>query len=328
MKVAVLGAGGFIGGHMVKRLLREGHDVRAVDLRPIGEWEQVHKTNNSILDCSDQWEAHVAVGGCDQVYLLAADMGGMGFIETNKLACMMNVLITTNVLKACDTLGVDRVFYASSACVYPDRLQTDLGSESLIDGSYRLAECMAYPAMPEDGYGWEKLYGERLCRHFTEETGLETRVARYHNIYGPHSAWRGGREKAPAALCRKVALVAVAEDYHIGIWGDGSQYRSYTYIDDCIEGTLRLMASDCSDPVNIGSSEGVTTDELVTIIEKAAKVPPLARRYDLSAPKGVAGRNSDNTLCREVLGWEPSTSLEAGIKRTYAWVYKQVKAAR
>jgi nucleoside-diphosphate-sugar epimerase len=324
MNVGVLGAGGLIGGHLVRRLMRDGHKVRAVDIRPIGEWEQRHDADNAILDCSDQWEAHVAVGGCDQVYLLAADMGGMGFIETNKLACMMNVLITANVLKACDTLGVDRVSYASSACVYPDYLQTRGGD----DQPAMLREFDAYPAMPEDGYGWEKLYGERLCRHFTEETGLETRVARYHNIYGPHSAWRGGREKAPAALCRKVALAAVAEDYHIGIWGDGSQYRSYTYIDDCIEGTLRLMASDFSGPVNIGSSEGVTVDGLVTIIEKAAKVPPLERRYDLDAPKGVAGRNSDNTLCREVLDWEPKWSLEDGIAKTYAWILKQVRSAR
>lgn len=333
MKVAVLGAGGFIGGHLTRRLLDEGHEVRAVDVRPIAEWHQAFdRAENAQLDCGDQWDAHVAVGGVDHVYLLAADMGGMGFIETNKLACALNVLVTAHVLQAAAEMGVDRLFYASSACVYPAHLQSGprLGWNSEakwpVAAYEALRESDAYPADPEDGYGWEKLYGERLCRHFAEETGLQTRVARYHNIYGPHSAWRGGREKAPAALCRKVAMVELGLADHVEVWGDGSQYRSYTYIDDCVEGTRRLMDSDHAEPLNIGSSEGVTVDELLGLVMVASGIEGVDVTYLPDAPRGVDARNSDNTLCAYHLGWEPTTPLRAGIAATYRWVRDQLAA--
>lgn len=328
----VLGAGGFLGGHLVGRLLAEGRAVKAIDIKPLDDWHQRwpgERPAAARYDLTDLDQARRAVRYGERVFLLAADMGGMGFIETHKLDCAMNVVVTANVLRASAEAGVGRLFYSSSACVYPAYLQdgTRTGPDPMEDREplNSLREDDAYPAMPEDGYGWEKLYGERLCRHFQEETDLETRVARYHNIYGPHGTWRGGREKAPAALCRKVAEAVAFGSDEIEVWGDGTQYRSYTYVDDCIEGTLRLMDSDFSDPVNIGSSEGVTVDELLDVIEKVAGTN-LNRTYDRSAPRGVAGRNSDNALCREVLGWEPYTPLRDGIDTLYRWVLRQVQA--
>jgi GDP-D-mannose 3', 5'-epimerase len=261
-------------------------------------------------------ECRKAVDGVDTVFNLAADMGGMGFIEANKALCMLSVLVSTHVLVAARDAGVERVFYSSSACVYAAGKQDTPEVEPLREED-------AYPAMPEDGYGWEKLFTERMCRHFSEDFGLVTRVARYHNVYGPHGTWDGGREKAPAAICRKVAMAELTGDHRIEIWGDGEQTRSFTYIDDCLEGTLRLTASDVAEPLNVGSDQLVTINQLVDIVESIAGIT-LKRNYKLDAPQGVRGRNSDNTLIQKELGWEPSISLREGLSRTYAWIHDQV----
>jgi len=318
--VLVTGAGGFIGGHLVRRLRDEGVGrIRAVDTKPLDEWHQVFpdvenmRGNLELLD-----DCRRAVEGADTVFNLAADMGGMGFIEHNKALCMLSVLVSTHVLVAARDAGAERLFYASSACVYAAEKQSTPEVEPL-------READAYPAMPEDGYGWEKLFSERMARHFQEDFGIETRVARYHNVYGPYGTWDGGREKAPAAICRKVAAAKLSGDKRIEIWGDGEQTRSFTYIDDCLEGTLRLTASDVRDPLNVGSDQLVTVNELVDIVERVAGVT-LKREYDLDAPQGVRGRNSDNTLIAQRLGWAPSVSLEDGLAATYAWVHDQVAA--
>jgi nucleoside-diphosphate-sugar epimerase len=247
---------------------------------------------------------------------MAADMGGIGFIENNKARCMLSIMPTTNMLLAAQAAGAERFFYASSACVYAMSKQD---SPDVVP----LKEEDAYPAMPEDGYGWEKLFSEHMARHFREDFGLETRVARYHNVYGPHGTIAGGREKAPAAICRKVAAAQLSGSHEIEIWGDGEQTRSFTYVDDSVEGTLRLVASDCADPLNIGSAELVTINELVSLCEEIAGVR-LERRYQLDAPQGVRGRNSDNSRIRERLGWEPLTPLKEGLASTYEWVYAQM----
>jgi nucleoside-diphosphate-sugar epimerase len=318
--VLVTGAGGFIGGHLVRRLRDEGVSrIKAVDVKPLDEWYQVFddvENTRGNLELID--ECHRAVEGVDTVFNLAADMGGMGFIENNKALCMLSVLVSTHVLVAARDAGVERLFYSSSACVYAAGKQSSPDVEAL-------REPDAYPAMPEDGYGWEKLFSERMCRHFAEDFGIETRVARYHNIYGPEGTWDGGREKAPAAICRKVATAKLTGDNSIEIWGDGKQTRSFTYIDDCLEGTLRLTASDVREPLNVGSSQLVTINELVDIVEGIAGIN-LKRDYKLDAPQGVRGRNSDNTLIQERLGWAPSISLEDGLAATYAWVHDQVAA--
>jgi nucleoside-diphosphate-sugar epimerase len=314
----VAGAGGFIGGHLVGRLLADGSThVRAVDAKPIAEWHQVHRAaENLVLDLRRREECGLAAAGMDEIYNLAADMGGMGFIESNKALCMLSVLINTHLLQAALEAGASRYFYSSSACVYRASRQSD--PEVL-----PLREEDAYPAEPEDGYGWEKLFGERLCRHFHEDFGLETRVARYHNVYGPYGTYDGGREKAPAAICRKVAEAKLSRAHQIEIWGDGRQTRSFTYIDDCLDGTLRLMDSDIRTPLNIGSSELVTINGLVDIVEEIAGIRT-KRHHVLNAPQGVRGRNSDNTLVRERLGWEPSTSLCDGLEHTYRWIHDEL----
>ncbi len=312
--ILVAGGGGFIGGHLVAQLLREGcRHVRAVDIKPMDQWHQVFPGVMSVVaDLKQLNVCRGAVAGVADVYNLAADMGGMGFIERHKAQCMLSVLINTHLLMAARDAGVGRFFYASSACVYNAEKQRDAAVAPL-------RESDAYPAMPEDGYGWEKLFSERMCRHFTEDFGLMTRVARFHNVYGPHGTWEGGREKAPAAICRKVIEARASGDLRIDIWGDGRQTRSFMWIDDCIRGIRAIMDSDIDEPINLGSSELVSINGLVDIVEEIAGVK-LARTYDPAAPKGVNGRNSDNTLIRARLGWEPDTPLRVGMARTYAWI--------
>jgi nucleoside-diphosphate-sugar epimerase len=319
--VLVTGAGGFIGGHLVAELRRRGHArIRAVDIKPPDEWYQrFDDVDSRSLDLSDREACQQATPGARYVFNLAADMGGMGFIELHKAECMLSVLINTHMLMAARDSGVERFFFSSSACVYAAEKQTTAGVEPL-------READAYPAMPEDGYGWEKLFSERMCRHFSEDFNIATRVARYHNVYGPYGTYDGGREKAPAAICRKVIQAQISGSDEIEIWGDGEQTRSFTYIDDCLEGTLRLMASDVAQPLNIGSEQLVTINQLVDIVETIAGVK-LKRRYKLDAPKGVRGRNSDNTLVRSRLNWAPSIRLEDGMRSTYGWIFEQMTTA-
>jgi nucleoside-diphosphate-sugar epimerase len=316
--VVVCGAGGFIGGHLVKGLLASGVEVaRAVDIKPLNEWYQVTAgIENLSLDLKDKDNCMIAADGVSQVYQLAADMGGMGFIENNKALCMLSVLTNTHMLMAAQKKGVQRFFYSSSACVYNGEKQT---SPDVVP----LKESDAYPALPEDGYGWEKLFSERMCRHFEEDYGLVCRVARYHNVYGPEGTWNGGREKAPAAICRKVIEACNSGKHEINIWGDGKQTRSFMYIGDCVKGTQRIMESDIDQPINLGSSELVTIDGLVDLVEEIAGIK-LKRTYNLNAPKGVNGRNSDNTLILEKLGWEPSIKLRDGMERTYRWIENEI----
>jgi GDP-D-mannose 3',5'-epimerase len=316
-RIVVAGAGGFIGGHLVKDLVRSGSQVVAVDSKPFEEWHQIaEKAENRIADLRDKSACYEATEGATQVYNLAADMGGMGFIETHKALCMLSVLINTHLLLAARHHGVERFFFSSSACVYSIYKQ---GSPDVAP----LKETDSYPAMPEDGYGWEKLFSERMCRHFTDEFEVDARVARYHNVYGPNGTFEGGREKAPAAMCRKVAEAKLSGGHDIEIWGDGEQTRSFMYIDDCIRGTRAIMDSNIEEPINLGSSELVTVNRLVDIVEEIAGTS-LKRRYDVSAPKGVRGRNSDNTLIRDRLGWEPSITLRVGLEHTYRWVHDQL----
>lgn len=319
--MVVAGAGGFIGGHLVADLLARGAErVRAVDVKPLRRWHQhagSDRVDEVVADLRDAGACQEACRGAAVVYNLAADMGGMGYIETHKAQCMLSVLINTHLLMAARDAGVGRFFFASSACVYNAQKQASPDVTPL-------AEADAYPAMPEDGYGWEKLFSERMCRHFAEDFGLDTRVARFHNVYGPQGCWTGGREKAPAAICRKVAEAQLSGGDAIEVWGDGSQTRSFMYIDDCLEGMHRLMSRDAAlPPINLGSDELVSVNGLVEKVERIAGVL-LERRYKLDAPRGVPGRNSDNTRIRAELGWSPSISLDEGLARTYAWVRKQV----
>jgi GDP-D-mannose 3',5'-epimerase len=316
----VAGGGGFIGGHLVTELRKRGHTrIRAVDSKPLDQWYQVVPgVENLTLDLQDLTACRTAARDARYIFNLAADMGGMGFIELHKAECMLSVLINTHLLIAARDAHAERFFFSSSACVYAAEKQT---SAAVVP----LREPDAYPAMPEDGYGWEKLFSERMCRHFSEDFGLITRVARYHNVYGPHGTYDGGREKAPAAVCRKVIQAQLSNSNEIEIWGDGEQTRSFTFIDDCVDGTLRLMESDVSEPLNIGSDQLVTINELTDIVESIAGVK-FVRRYKLDAPKGVRGRNSDNTLVRQRLGWAPSIRLEEGMRRTYEWIYEEMTA--
>lgn len=321
-KVLIAGAGGFIGGHLVAKLRQLGYNnIRAVDVKPFCQWYQrFDDVDNMVLDLQELEHCRTAVNGCDEIYNLAADMGGMGFIEHNKALCMLSVLINTHLLLAAKEVGSSRFFYASSACVYAGYKQ----KEANIPG---LKEEDAHPADPEDGYGWEKLFSERMCRHFREDFGIETRVARFHNVYGPFGTFDGGREKAPAAICRKVIKAKADNDLKIEIWGDGEQTRSFMYIDDCIEGILKIMESEIVAPLNLGSDEMVTINQLVDIAESIAEVS-LKRDYNLDAPKGVRGRSSDNTLIQELLGWTPSISLMSGLSKTYQWIQGEIGAGR
>lgn len=319
--VLVAGGGGFIGGHLVADLLKQGKTVRSIDIKPQDEWYQVHPdAENLQADLSLLDAAMSGTEGASEVFMLAADMGGMGFIENNKALCMLSVLTSTHMLQAAQAHGVERYFYSSSACVYAAGKQTDTAVTALVEAD-------AYPAQPEDGYGWEKLFTERMCRHFLEDYGLTTRVARYHNVYGPEGTWTGGREKAPAAVCRKIAEASISGEHHIDIWGDGEQTRSFMYIDDCVQGSQMILAGESAEPVNLGSSELVSINQLVSIVEKIAGIT-CERHYQLDAPQGVRGRNSDNTLINEIYGWEPSISLADGLAQTYAWVYDQVKRSQ
>ena len=314
--VVVAGGGGFIGGHLVAALRKHGRRVRAVDIKPLDEWyQQISGAENIVADLKDVGRCREVVSGAAAVYQLAADMGGMGFIEHNKALCMLSVLTTTHMLLAAKEVGVERFFFSSSACVYAADKQV---SEDVV----ALVEEDAYPAMPEDGYGWEKLFSERMSRHFREDYGLQTRMARYHNVYGPNGTWEGGREKAPAAICRKVIHAKATGTHEIEIWGDGRQTRSFMYIDDCVRGTQAIMSSGIIEPINLGSSELVTINQLVDIAE-AIGGTKLERRYKLDAPKGVNGRNSDNTRIRAALGWEPSISLRDGMEKTYRWIHEE-----
>jgi nucleoside-diphosphate-sugar epimerase len=318
-KIVVAGAGGFIGGHLVKELIKKGHSVRGVDIKPLNEWYQIStEADNLILDLRLRENCNQAVNGFNEVFNLAADMGGMGFIENNKAACMISVLINSHLLLAARDCGMDRFFYASSACVYNGEKQTDPNNPGL-------KESDAYPALAEDGYGWEKLFSERMCRHFMEDFGLTARVARFHNVYGPSGTFDGGREKAPAAICRKIIEASLTGNTEIIIWGDGLQTRSFMYIDDCIKGIVDIMYSNIQEPINLGSSEMVSINELVDIVEDIAGYK-LERKYDLGAPKGVRGRNSENTLIRHYLNWEPSIPLRTGMKKTYDWIKEQMES--
>jgi GDP-D-mannose 3', 5'-epimerase len=318
-KLAVVtGGGGFIGGHLVAELKRRGHErIRAVDIKELGRWYQEHDgVENVSADLREKDSCFAAAEGATTVFNLAADMGGMGFIETHKADCMVSVLINTNMLLASREHGVANFLFGSSACVYAADKQTDTAVTALSEGD-------AYPAMPEDGYGWEKLFSERMCRHFMEDHGISVRVPRFHNVYGPFGTYDGGREKAPAAVCRKVIQAQLDGTNAIEIWGDGKQTRSFTYIDDTIDGMFRIMEGELVEPINLGSSQLVTINGLVDIVEEIAGVK-LDRNYKLDAPQGVRGRNSDNTLILAKLGWEPSITLEAGLAKTYEWIHEQM----
>ena len=317
--IVIAGGGGFIGGHLVADLLRRGHTrLRAVDIKPLDDWHQVFpEVENVAADLKLEAACVEACRGATEVYNLAADMGGMGFIENNKALCMLSVLINTHLLMAAREAGVERYFYASSACVYNADKQRSADVTPLREED-------AYPALAEDGYGWEKLFSERMCRHFSEDFGLITRVARFHNVYGPHGTWDGGREKAPAAICRKVLEAERSGRHEIEIWGDGRQTRSFMFIDDCITGIERIMHSDIEEPINLGSSELVSINGLVDIVEQIVGVK-LRRRHNLSAPKGVNGRNSDNTKILRYLGWEPRTPLRVGLRHTCDWIRVQME---
>jgi len=316
-KIVVAGAGGFIGGHLARKLKDMGNDVRAVDKKPMNQWYQVHTDiDNLVLDLNLKENCYTALNGYNEVFNLAADMGGMGFIENHKAECMLSVLINTHLLMAAKDLGIERFFYASSACVYNGDKQKETDNPGLKEED-------AYPAQAEDGYGWEKLFSERMCRHFREDYGITTRVARFHNVYGPHGTWDGGREKAPAAMCRKVLEAELYGKDEINIWGDGEQTRSFMYITDCVEGILKIMYSDIIEPLNLGSSEMVSINQLVDIVEKIGNIK-LKRTYDPDAPKGVRGRNSDNTMILDLLKWEPGLPLATGMKETYDWIRTQM----
>ena len=318
-KILVVGAGGFIGGHLVKRLLNEKNTIFAADIKPKEYWFQDYDNvkNFYSMDMKEIDNCKKVTKNIDYVFNMACNMGGMGFIENNKAECMQSVLINTNLLIACKENRIKRYFFSSSACAYNQSKQ----KEVFIDG---LKENEAYPADPEDGYGWEKLFSERMCRHFMEDYGIEVRIARYHNIYGPFGTYDGGREKAPAAICRKVIIAKKNNEDKLEVWGDGKQTRSFLYIDDCIEGTLRLFESSYSGPVNIGSDEQVSINQMIDIIEKISDIKKLRRDYQLDKPKGVRGRSSNNDLVKKILNWSYKIKLNDGLKRTYDWINNEM----
>lgn len=316
-KILVAGGGGFIGGHLAKELAGRGHQVRVVDIKPLDQWYQKTEGCENVVANLEEKEACMAAAeGMDEVFNLACNMGGMGFIENNRALCMLSVLINTHLLMAAKEHGVKKYLYSSSACVYAAGKQTDTAVTALKEED-------AYPAMPEDGYGWEKLFSERLCRHFEEDYGMTVRIVRFHNVYGPEGTWRGGREKAPAALARKIIEAKKSGDHKIEVWGDGEQTRSFMYIDDCITGLDKLMESDFGEPLNLGRSELVSINGMIDMISEIAGIE-IEREHNLDAPQGVRGRNSDNTLILEKLGWEPEVDLKTGLAKTYAWIEEQI----
>ena len=317
-KILVAGGGGFIGGHLAKSLVDRGHDVRVVDVKPLDQWYQrTEGAENIVANLEEKDACFSASEGCDEVYNLACNMGGMGFIENNKALCMLSILINTHLLMAAKEFQIKKYLYSSSACVYAADKQTDATVTAL-------KEADAYPAMPEDGYGWEKLFSERMCKHFEEDFGMEVRIVRFHNVYGPDGTWRGGREKAPAALSRKIIEAKKSGNLKIEVWGDGEQTRTFMYIDDCITGLDKLMESDFSDPINLGRSELVSINQLIDIISEIAGVE-VEREHNLDAPQGVRGRNSDNSLILEKLNWEPEVDLKTGLAKTYSWIEEQIE---
>lgn len=318
-KILVVGAGGFIGGHLTNRLLRDGNSIIASDIKPKEYWFQDFENAKNFysMDMKDISNCRQATEGIDYVFNMACNMGGMGFIENNKAECMQSVLINTNLLISCKENGIKKYFFSSSACAY----NTSKQQKVFING---LKEEDAYPAYPEDGYGWEKLFSERMCRHFMEDYGIQVRIARYHNIYGPYGTYDGGREKSPAALCRKVIKAKKNDEKKIEVWGDGMQTRSFLYIDDCIDGTLRLFNSNYSDPVNIGSDEQVSINQMIEIIEDVSGTKKLERVYQLDKPKGVRGRSSNNDLVKKVLNWSFKIKLKEGLKKTYDWISEEM----
>jgi GDP-D-mannose 3',5'-epimerase len=317
--IVIAGAGGFIAGALTRYFYALGYtNIRAIDKKPLPEWYQrVPGVESLCMDLSEKENAIRAVEGAVEVYNLAADMGGMGFIERFRVECLRSILINTHMIEAAYRAGAQRYFFSSSACAYNTTLQQDPNVRAL-------KESDAYPAMAERGYGWEKLMSEMFCQEYTAERGLKTFIARFHNVYGPHGTWFGGREKAPAALSRKVIEAQDNGNYEVEIWGDGTQTRSFMYIDDCTLGIDLIMHCDdlVATPINLGSSELVSINQLVDIIQTVSGIK-VSRKYDLDAPKGVAGRNSDNTFIRQVLGWEPGTTLHDGMAETYRWIEQQ-----
>ncbi len=318
--IVITGAGGFIGGNLALYFKKKGFQrIRAVDKKPLYEWYlKVPGVENLCLDVSLEDNCHRVCEGAVEVYQLAADMGGMGFIERFRVECLRSILINTHMVEAAYRAGVRRYFYSSSACAYNTLLQQDPNVRAL-------KESDAYPAMAERGYGWEKLVSEMFCQEYWAERGMKTLIARFHNVYGPNGTWDGGREKAPAALCRKVIEAMDKGKKDIMIWGDGTATRSFMYIDDCVKGIDMIMHCDdlIATPINLGTSELVTINELLSKIEKIAGVK-LKRHYDLNAPRGVAGRNSDNTFIQKMLNWEPNTPLDKGLAATYKWIRRAI----
>jgi len=324
MKILVAGAGGFIAGYLVKDLLTQGHEVIAADIKSDDMWYQTSNDAKNYADCDlgEKANCYELTKGVDRIYNLACNMGGMGFIQNNHALCMESVLIQTHMLMAARDNNVKEILYSSSACIYPLEIQCDIKDAA----SQGLKESDAYPANPEDGYGWEKLFSEIITRYFGQDFKIDSRVCRYHNVYGPYGTWRGGREKAPAAMCRKVIEAQMSGNQEIEIWGDGEQTRSFMYIDDCIIGMDLMWKKGDTRPLNLGSDEMVSINGLVDIVEDIAGIK-LKRNYNLDAPQGVRGRNSENTMIKEVLGWAPSVSLREGMEKTYAWIYDQMQNA-
>lgn len=323
MNILVCGAGGFIAGYLVNDLVAKGHNVIAADIKPKDEWYQFNSSAANHVNCDLRLREHCygLAAGMDRIYNLACNMGGMGFIQNNHALCMESVLIQTHILQAARDCEVPEILYSSSACIYPQEIQSEIKDSA----SQGLKEDDAYPANPEDGYGWEKLFSEIFTDYFRQDFGLNVRVCRFHNVYGPEGTWDGGREKAPAALCRKAIMAKRSGNHKIEIWGDGEQTRSFMYIDDCITGMDLIWEKGDYTPLNLGSDEMVSINQLADLVEEFAGIK-FEREYNLDAPQGVRGRNSDNTLIQEKLGWAPSVPLKEGLKKTYDWIEQEIIA--